>query len=152
MKWGGGTFEKYFNNNQSHSTQMPPDAKFFQKSGGHISKKIFLYKSFRKIFGYVALKKGHCIRKARGKTQGISIPPYYWAPISSKSCPHKASKFACSILGGKHNISFCPKNSIISNYFAFIIMISIHLKLNYKINWLRKIKVTTHKKIRFILV
>ena len=30
---------------------------------------------------YVAQKKGHRVRKARGKTRGNSIPPYYYIAI-----------------------------------------------------------------------
>ena len=42
-----------------------------------LERKNFPKIDFPQAFAYVALKKGHSIRKARGKTQGISIPPYY---------------------------------------------------------------------------
>ena len=35
---------------------------------------------------YVALKKGHRVRKARGKTSGNSIPPYYYIAILGLHC------------------------------------------------------------------
>ena len=39
---------------------------------------------------YVALKKGHRVRKARGKTRGNSIPPYYYMAILDKHCSNLA--------------------------------------------------------------
>ena len=42
---------------------------------------------------YVALKKGHRVRKARGKTRGNSIPPYYYIAILDKHCSNLAPPF-----------------------------------------------------------
>ena len=70
----------------------------------------FLYELFARVlaeiikcelytfFTCVALKKGHRVRKARGKTRGNSILPYYYIAILDKHCSNLASPLSVGAL------------------------------------------------------
>ena len=62
---------------------------------------------------YVALKKGHSIRKARGKSKDISISPYYWASILDKHCPKINPPFSWALFDFSKKITppFCGCSS-----------------------------------------